>query len=68
MEGGGGRMERMRERGNIFVWLEGMEGGGRGVGGGANPPGPTKLHPSISGKMQLLPPIFSTKSLFYPLI
>ena len=52
-----------------YFCLVGRNGGGRERGGGgANPPGPTKLHPSISGRMQLLPPIFSTKSLFYPLI
>ena len=35
-----------------YFCLVGRNGGGRERGGGgANPPGPTKLHPSISGRM-----------------
>ena len=38
--GRGGRMERMRGRCNLCVWLGGEEGGGRGVEGDHIPPGP----------------------------
>ena len=62
--GGGGRMERMKEKWNLFIWLGGRERGGR-----ANSLGSTELHHSINRKMQLLPlsPLLLTKSPFYPL-